>query len=396
MFRHDDPRNHYQTYVPIAIDATAPAEELSLRVSVQELQFGPYAPEMVPALRGLGAALFADQQLPDALSAFSRAIHLLRVNEGLNTFSQAELIEQVIEVQLAAGNYIAADDQHEYLFRIQRANLGATDPMLQSAVERYADWLRAAYLGELDRDRYPRIVALMDLYDDVSKDVAAEDGDLSRKMLPYLWGKLKTQYLLSIYPGETEVGLQISVGQKDDIELPDIVKLRFIKFRDANYRYGLETIQRIRAILENDPVSSPRELADAQVALADWYQWHRRYAQAIRTYGEAWERMASGGDADNWLLDNFDEPLELPSQVVFQPGRMELRFTNVAQVTARFEVSTHGEAKGIEILSPMPEDNQPAVIRGNKYLRDMRFRPRLAEGRVVATEDVERTYSIRY
>jgi len=396
MYRHNDPRNNYQPYKPIPIDATAPAEDMYLWVSMRELRRGPYAPELVPELRGLGAALFQEQQFHDAIDAYSRAIHLLRINEGLKTSSQTGLVEQVIEAQMEVGDYIAADGQQEYLFRIRKATLAADDPAMLAAVEQYADWHRAAYLGQLDRYRFPRLVDLIDLYSGMVEAVAEEEGEFNRDMLPYLAGMLKTEYLLSIYPGEKEEGLQVELGQKDEMDLPDLTKMRFAMFLNGNYRYGHKTIRRMRAILENDPETTPLELAEVQLALADWYQWHRRYAQAIRAYGEAWQMMAEEPDGGKWLQASFDDPLELPAQIVFQPGRMPLRMNHAAQVTARFVVSRHGEAKNIEILSPDKDENQPAVTRGYKYLRDMRFRPRLTNGVVVAAKDLERTYNIRY
>jgi hypothetical protein len=396
MSRNNDPRNNYQAYKPMPIDATAPAEDMYLWVSMRELRRGPYAPELVPELRGLGAALFQEQQYHDAIDAYSRAIHLLRINEGLQTSSQAGLVEQVIEAQMEMGDYIAADGQQEYLFRIRKATMAASDPEMLASVEQYADWHRGAYLGQLDRYRYPRIVDLIDLYGGMIEAVAREGGEFNRNIIPYLQGKLKTEYLLSIYPGEKEESLQIEAGQKDDIDLPDLTRMRFMKFRNENYRRGHKTINRMRAILKNDPEAKPLELADVQLALGDWYQWHRFYALAIRAYGEAWQMMAEEPDGASWLQASFDDPLELPSQIVFQPGRMPLRMENAAQVTARFAVSRHGEAKDIEILSPRREENQPAVTRGYKYLRDMRFRPRLMNGKVVAAKDLERTYSIRY
>jgi hypothetical protein len=236
----------------------------------------------------------------------------------------------------------------------------------------------------------------MDLYGGMVEATAEEGGEFNRDMLPYLAGMLKTEYLLSIYPGEKEEGLQVELGQKDEVDLPDLTKMRFSIFLKGNYRYGHRTIRRMRAILENDPETTPQELAEVQLALADWYQWHRRYAQAVRAYGEAWQMMAQEPDGSSWLQASFDDPLELPSQIVFQPGRMPLRMNHAAQVTARFAVSRHGEAKDIEILSPAKDENQPAVTRGYKYLRDMRFRPRLTNGVVVAAKDLERTYNIRY
>jgi hypothetical protein len=265
-----------------------------------------------------------------------------------------------------------------------------------TSVEQIADWHRGAYLGQLDKYRYPRIVDLLDLYSEMIDAVASEEGEFNRNVMPYLQGKLKTEYLLSVYPGEKEEGLQIEAGQKNDIDLPDLTKMRFMKFRNENYRLGHQTIRMMGAILENDPETAPQELADIQLALADWFQWHRYYAQAIRAYSLAWKMMAEEPGGADWLQANFESPLELPSQIVFQPGRMPLRLNNSAQVTARFAVSRHGKAEDIDILSPQKDDNQPAVTRGYKYLRDMRFRPRLLNGEVVAAKDLERTYNIRY
>jgi hypothetical protein len=396
MSRNDDPRNKYQRYTPMPIDAAAPAADMYLMVSMRELRRGPYALELVPELRGLGAALFQEEEFHDAIAAYRRAIHLLRINEGLETSSQAGMVEQVIEAQLAVGDFIAADGQQEYLFRIRRATMSPLDPDMLTSVEQYADWHRGAYLGQLDRYRYPRIVNLIDLYDEMIGAVASEQGEFDRKLLPYLQGKLRTEYLLSIYPGEKEEGLQIEAGQKDDVDLPDLTKMRFYKFRVENYRRGHQTIQRMLDILGKDPETEPRELADVLLAQADWFQWHRHYAQAIRVYGIVWKLMEEQPGGADWLQASFESPLELPSQIVFQPGRMPLRMNNSAQVTARFAVSRHGEAEDIDILSPQRDDNQPAVTRGYKYLRDMRFRPRLINGEVVAAKDLERTYNIRY
>jgi tetratricopeptide (TPR) repeat protein len=396
MFRNDDPRSLYQPYHAIPLDATAPPEILLQSLWLREGQLGAYSPELVPELRNLGAAYFADGEYPDAIETFGRAIHLLRVNEGLNTHAQTGMVEQVIEAYIAMGDFIAADDQHEYLYRIRRANLSPGDPEMLAAVEQYADWHRAAYLGQLDRYRYPRIVDLFDLYGEMADAVEEESGGLSRAMLHYLEGKFRSEYMLSVYPGEKEEGLQVEASQRDDIDLPDLTKLRFSAFRKDNYRNGLRSIRSMEEVIEQSPDGTPRELADIRVRLGDWYQWHRRYAQAISAYEDAWAMMADQPDGEQWLKATFSVPLELPSQVIFQPGRMPLRLYHAAEVRARFVVSRHGEAEEIEILSPGSEENQPAVTRGFKYLRDMRFRPRLEGGEVVASGGVERIYNIRY
>jgi tetratricopeptide (TPR) repeat protein len=396
MYRNDDPRTHYETRRFMPIDVTAPTEVLLQQLWLTENQVGAYSAELVPELRELGAALFADGQYPDAIDTYRRAIHLLRVNEGLYTPSQTGMVEQLIEAYYEIGDFIAADDQQQYLFRVRKKHLKPGDPEMLEAVEQLADWHRTAYLSQLDRFRYPRIVDLIDLYADTAKRVAEDEGETSRNQLPYLEGKLRTEYLLSVYPGESEEPLQVEAAQRDNADLPDLKKLRFIAFRNDNYRHGLATLRQMRKIIESDPNSTPREIAEVMVKQGDWYQWHRRYAQAIRLYRSAWNAMDGQPGAESWRTANFSNPLELPSEVVFQPGRMPLRLYHDAEVHARFAVTRHGEAHDIEILSPDRTDNQPAVTRGYKYLRDMRFRPRLEDGVVVTAAPIERTYNIRY
>ena len=87
----------------------------------------------MPELRDLGAAYFADGEYGEAIDSFGRAIHLLRVNEGLYTHEQTGMVEQIIEAHLQVGNFIAADDQHEYLYRVRKANLSPADPEMIAA-----------------------------------------------------------------------------------------------------------------------------------------------------------------------------------------------------------------------------------------------------------------------
>ena len=395
IFRDNDPRNHYQPYRPIAPDPTAPPEILLQQLWMKEGQAGAYSTDLVPGLQNLAAAYFADSEFPDAIDTYRRAIHILRVNEGLNTPSQTALVEQVIEAYIEIGDFVAADGQQEYLFRIRKDHLAPGSPEMLAAVEQLADWHRAAYMGQLDKFRYPRIVELLDLYTEMAGAVEQDNEGLSRDMLPYLEGKLRTEYMLSVYPGEREEGLQIEATQIGGVDLSDLAKMRFMAFEKDNYRNGLRSIQAMREVLEAED-AEPWELAEVQVKLGDWYQWHRRYALAIREYEEAWAMMAEQPDGEAWLQKTFAKPLELPSEVIFQPGRIPLRFYNAAEVRVRFGVSRHGEARDVVILSPSSGENQSAVIRGMQYLRDMRFRPRLDGGEVVASDQVERLYSIRF
>lgn len=395
LARIDDPVNGYQPHVEMPLDADSWTGYLEASLGTGT-GFGPYSVQQAITLSREGARYQEQRRYEPAIEAYSKAVYLLRVNEGLATPLQVPLLQQIIESLLAQGRFVDADNYQNYLFRIQRENLRPSDPEMLRAVEQYADWQRNAYISELDKDRYARILGMIDLYTDMADAVVQEQGELSPILLPYLRGKLKAQYLMSIYPGESEAAVAVELQQQDNVDLPTLKKMRFMRFRDFNYRYGEQNIRQMRDIIESDPASGTLEVANATVALGDWHQWHHRYALAQNAYREAWELMAGEAGEEAWRRQTFGAPLELPREVVFQPGRLAIPVPNTGEVRLGFTVSPHGEARNIEVLVPDEAEDADTVNRGHRFLRDIRFRPSMVEGEAVASNRVERSYLIRY
>ena len=381
----DMPMDGVSRYRPIPIDPSAPAEVLLQKLWLTEGQHGPYSPELIPGIVDLGAAYFAEGEWKEAISTYNRAIHLQRLDAGLNTPDQTGLVEQVIEAHLQLGDYKAADGKQGYLFKIQSNVMSPNDPQMAQSVERYADWHRAAYHGQLDKVRYPRLLQLMDLYTDMVNASQDEAKGANRGMLPYLNGRLRTSYMLTLYTRED-----------NDESISDLVRLRFSAYYGNNFREGLKSIDGMKAVLESVDDATARELADVEVKRGDWYMWFRQYALAIAAYENAWAMMTDQPGADAWRTANFGAPQELPKIKIMSQGLMPVSLYDKGNLHARFEVTRLGDAKGIAILSPTAEENQPAKTRGYKFVRNMRFRPRLENGKVVASSDVERIYSIRF
>ena len=396
MLRDGDPLGNWQQQMAVPDDPPASVEELLMLVDEVEAQGGPMNPELVQPLSGLAAAYIERNRTKEAIRALRRGIHLARLNDGLHTPSQIALLEQLIAAHVRAGQFALADKQESYLFRVRSYHEQHGTTEMLEATQRYAHWIRSAYLGDLDRQRFPRLVGLNDLYEGAIEDLEQSHGEDSRELLPYLKGRVELSYLISVYPGEQESGFRGTATEMGSFELAGDAQLRFWRMRDHNFRYGLQALQRQEKILASDADSTPIERAAAHIATADWYQWHRRYASAIRHYEEAWAMLEGVENGEAWLQRTLADPLELPRDTIFNPGVMPLGTANEAQISLRFDVSRHGEAKDIEILSPATEETQPAITRAYHYLRNVRFRPRLAEGSVVRAEDIQRNYQIRY
>ncbi|GAB5412722.1 MAG: hypothetical protein Cons2KO_03250 [Congregibacter sp.] len=396
IYREDDPRSQWKPYLATPNDPPAPIEELLERVELAEQTAGPMASELVPSLGWLASAYIADKRHRDAIASLRRGIHLARVNEGLYSPAQINMLEQLIATYVEQGNFAEADVQQNYLHRVRSFRKAADDPERLEATLRFADWIRGAYISGFYEDLYPNLVKLNDLHQNALDELEERLGSDSPVLLPYLQGKIELSYLVSVYPGEKETGLHDGEGGLFCGGLASQIELQFCRLRDNNFRYGLRALEQKRDILQANPATTPAALGAAQLAVADWYQWHRRYAHAIREYEAAWAMMADRENGGRWLEKELGQPLELPKETIFNPGPIPLDTLNAAEVSIRFDVSRHGEAKSITMLTPRNTDNQPAITRAYHYLRNVRFRPRLADGEVVNSLALERTYKVRY
>lgn len=396
LFRSDDPGVLAEPFVAPLEDPPGDLAELEQSVSDAEARMGPVAAELIAPLNGLAAAYFAENRYPEAMATLRRSIHVARMNYGLHTPAQIGMLEQLIGAHVRQGDFANADAQQEYLYRVISYRRDHRSPELREATLRYADWMRGAYLGDLDRHRFPRLVGINDLYEDAIEDIEEHQGSNSRELLPYLKGRAQLSYLISVYPGENPADIRAESEEMREFEVPGEAQLRFWRMRDYNFRYGLRALERRVEILDADPASTAKEKAEARIAVADWYQWHHRYAAAISLYEEAWELVAVSAEGSAWHKKMLGQPLELPRETVFSPGVVPLGTHFNAEVAIRFDVSRHGEAKDITILSEETRETQPGITRAYHYLRNVRFRPMIRAGSVVRAEDVERNYQIRY
>lgn len=397
MFREDDPRAAAKFLIAEPLDPKGSSDELLAILESQELEDGPMSPALAETLENLGAAYLAEDRTREALKAFSRGIHLARVNGGLYTPAQISMLEQLIATHVREGNYAAADDQQAYLYRIKRfGQQHAGNEDLKAATLRYADWMRGVYLGDIDYQRFPRLVGINDLYTEAIDDIVETQGDTSPELLSYLQGKIALSYLVSVYPGERETGFRAGT-QMAGFEVASEAQLRFWRLQEHNFRYGLQALEHKERVISANPASTAQDRANAHLAIADWYQWHRRYAPAIRIYKEAWSIMANEEDSAAWIQKTFSQPLELPEETVFNPGAVPVGTSNLAEVVIDFSVSRHGVAVDIDITTDAEgEDAKSTINRAYKYLRSVRFRPKLDNGQVVMAEGIHRTYKIRY
>jgi hypothetical protein len=356
-----------------------------------------YDPVRVEAVLAEAGTLQAAGRHRDALRGYRRAIHLTRINEGLDTPAQIGLLERVLESQLALGLREAADGTQANLYRLRLRHAAGSAERLAAAAA-YSDWKRERYLGGAGGAGYRSLLAMIDVHEEALAVLrAAGEGGVAE--VPHLYHRLEAEYLVSTYAGENSPVTHVhsgGVGLADYQTANDLDADRFRRLRKHNFRNGRELLERVIAILEAQPERDMEALAAARIALGDWYLWWHRRGRALENYRQAWALYAGDGDPATDPAALFPGPRELPDADSFSTGRAPDPYQQPARARVRFSVSRLGEVRDIEFLDLEPGDAPGARSALYQLLKNYRFRPLLRDGEVVAASDVVRQYRYHY
>jgi tetratricopeptide (TPR) repeat protein len=364
-------------------------------ITDMESRFGPYAPGLSEQLLGLGK-VYQNQGLhQQAIDIFKRAVHLSRINGGLNSPEQIPPLQQQIRSLVAVGDFDSADERQYYLFRVQSSVYGRQSPQMSSAMLERAEWERQAYYLSVGETSFLRLLTMWELYSSVLRNVARQEGKLSVSLLSPLQGLLQTQYLISSYGPDSQMGMQTNGSLDDNYG----EQARFSMVRVSNYKQGQAVITAMREVYGyNENEESPLP-AEALVKLGDWHLWHQKRESAMEIYLQAWDELGALEEGEQLQKHYFGEPILLPDM----PGsNKDLTEPDVlvgyAEVT--YDISPRGRVRNLELQSTEPaapsgttseETFNPVQLL--RRVKRLQFRPRIENREAVLIENVRRRYA---
>lgn len=355
--------------------------ELEGRLQASEQAAGPYAPALAEALNDLGRLYREAGELDESLRAYRRALHVVRINEGLYSEGQLPLLRQVLEVQGLRGDWQALDDRYEYYFRALSAHAGEDlEPVLN-----YLRWQRQALRLGFDNREDLRLLRLLGLNAELLQASAELEASAHWALLE---SQLHNLYLLQAWQApvvvQRETGLRSAALAGVPMEL-SAREQRLINLQRSAVSEGVGLLEQFLA----RPDLQDIELrARAQLALADWEQWNGRRGALERYTGlVAWlERQQRGDLRRAW----FAEPVELPDNGVFwRPAEAE-----GLPVVADYSVSPEGRAREVDTRAA-GEAGRGHAIHLYRQLLSTRFRPAFGDaGEPRMVEGLERRYRV--
>lgn len=296
---------------------------------------------LLEPLRGLGLSANAAGEYGRAAEALERALHVLRIQNGLYHLDQLELLDALSQSYVGLGREEDAELRQRTTVQLAEREHGADSIRMLPSISALAGWYhdQRRYLDE--RVLLERKIALLE----------ATRGEHHASLIEPLRA-LALSYRLDFSP-------QLE-GER-----------------------ALDRALEIHARRPDDTGSQ----AETLVALGDWHLVFRERMRAFKTYAEAYALLAADAGEAARMDRLFGAPVAL---FHLQPRTPEIDEDvdtgDIAQgfVLVEYAVNPLGRAVDIRLV----ESDPPGIMdhRVVHALRGARYRPRIAGGEPVRTE----------
>jgi tetratricopeptide (TPR) repeat protein len=319
---------------------------------------GNISPRLVNPLLGLAATHNTLGEHDRGLVVYQRALLINHVDLGLFNTEQMTIRDGLTESYVGLDEMEDAEDQQEVQSLIVREKHGDDLAMVMPALFKLADWYQRTNQPLKEQQQYRLAI----------NTIRRAEGDTIEHQIEALRG------LAAAYMHSREA--QISI--------------RMLK---QAYRMNLERTP-------SDPLLS----AEILVELGDNYTIFESRRDARRSYTGAWQLLSESGGHDedldrlfgapiiirsNSLPDVYPDNSKTQEMALSNPDRFEPGYINL-----RFDISETGRVNNVEIIeSDPPELLDKKVMRAlSRYI----YRPRLAEGEALNTENMQLSHAFLY
>jgi tetratricopeptide (TPR) repeat protein len=364
-------------------DATALLTDI---VAEQERRTSRYDPSLVVPLTLLGDALSGEAKYPEALRTYEQAQHIARVEGGLHTTEQVNIIYKQANTLASMGKIEKAQDKQEYAYETLARKYGPFSPELVPGLYHLAAWY----------ERTSNIFAARGLYERITQIVERTGGETDPALLPALRG-IALSYREERFPPYQVIDERqpTMAAAMDTAGMPHPGQQGMVVNR---FGPGEQALVQIVKILSADPNVDPLHLAQAELDLADWYLLFDKQSRATPIYVHARQVLQErAGFTPEQITAYFDHPTVLyrpiPANPPTPPPALRTNPTE-GYVEVSYTVTALGEVNDLKTIASEPEGMMDFKVR--RGMRVARFRPRLDGDTPVASPNQVYRHTFTY
>lgn len=368
-------------------------------IAALEATHGPFGMPLAEELLGLAALQSAIGADDVALQLYQRALHIVRVNNGLYSRDQEQIVSRIIATHLARGDLMAADREQEFLFHLQRRNASEQKidtlleplrnqanwnfftfsafstpmPMYESMLAPNLDRSFVQNSQELTSFRAQGLLRAQSRYQQMIDLIKEKEGPNDPK-LPALLLDLSITcfHYLSNFNINDDITVYQQLRPYDMGNMP---------VNSLCSRAGRQALDERAKILEVNG-AAPVERLQAKLDLVDWLLYFNKRGEALSLLQA--NAQLSGEETFAALL-NPPMPMSVPtfipdnySRALYHvPENLTLEYKGYVDV--EFVVTQLGAARAIKVLGKSADTPSIVEDRLTRHIRRSQFRPRLTE-----------------
>ena len=403
------------TDTPVTPDATRSIEEYDALIKIEQGQNGPFDPQLSEQLLGLGLLYKTQGQYDEAAKVLERALHIKRVTEGVENLTQLPVLNALIDVNTAAGNWKDLDRNYDLLLQVNQRNLSSGDLSVLTDIERVGHWKLLAYNQNLLKKKGSSLLSdMIKVYKSTIKIIEKSRGEndplliepLNNLTLAHYYMQSDINYRpLGDFQGsggrdrlvrvcrltQTRQGV-IQICSMEPVSDPTYYLSRQMD-KDISLRSQSDSMRnslnRIIGIVKNNPALAPHELAMALVNIGDWYLTYNMRDAAIPSYQSAYQLLTESGRTGGDVDKVFGRPARIPSLAGYTDNNDGLAVAEgQPYVKLSLDVDINGKPDNIKIIEEGNTKNFIARESARKRVKSWLFRPRFQNGEPVDTHDM--------
>ncbi len=334
-----------------------------------------FDPALVRPITLIGDIQVLEGDYVGALDSYGRAVHLERVNSGLVSAGQLEIVYREAEVYRTLGDFETANEREEYAYHVLQRAYDPYSEELLPGLFHLAQWYEQTHNIFAARHLYQR-----------ATDVMLANGKGQTMEAIEAWSGLARTYRLERFPPIYIDSSQGSPYAANGIEA------QYGPITINNFPAGERALQTIIQIHRGHNSPTP-VIAQSILDLADWHLLFEKTREAFPLYEIAYELME--GVDDFPLEDFFGQPKLIHYPAPIDPSAPEVpERTAQGLVTVQFDVTERGAARRLRTAELVPEGMMDFRVR--KSIRAARFRPTIINGEPQATVDFVYTHKFVY
>ena len=404
---------------------------------LSEGQLDNFSLDLSEPLLALGQTLLESEDYPAAQDAYSQALQIVRINDGLYSPTQWRVLNRVLETLLRQGKWGTFDRQMDYFKWLnQKINADNVENYV-SGLTQLANWNLAA-VGEirdgksawyLIQSRNLIWLAVSEIEKYYGRNNPALPGLLYKIILNHYYLASSTQRRgMTSFDFKTERAVLANgwiLSKNETLQ--------------RSYNIGLELLRRIGEMVAHSDSSSAESAAMMLVHEADWQLLFNNGNSALSTYQQAYDKLVSAGISSARINDFFAQPTVIPkASLTMKMSETSSEFINggtfiawsrsfpgvrlpheplVATLsTSKKEIvsgatvllslgSRYSDAavsegafgrygyrvSDIKIVNSFPQDPE-ITARVRREVGILQFRPRLVDGQVLAWDEISMDY----